>query len=843
MYPISVTGKTAFLEGQMQTATLTLEQGGGSPVAITNASILDMTIDRYSTAKGDLEIGCVSAAELTLELMNTAGEFDSVAWKNHEITVEITCGGVTVPMGTFIVDEAPKRQGKLTITALDRMILFDRYVDWTGYTFPMTAQSMVNAICTTCGVTLSTGCDLTTLPNYNYSISASPMVENLTWRQVLSWLCEIMGANAFMDWNGDLRLSWYAASGETFDDSVIISGEIAETGLTIPGVNIVIGGNEFLAGNAGNAITINGNMLIGANPQTIADNIYAAIGGLTYYPFTATVLPMSHLYPLDTITYVADATNHNAALTNVTFGLNYNTAFKGKGRVVADDDMADVGAFTSRQSAEINNINEAIEDTNNHFWADGDGIHVTYGTAVTGNNVLIDSDSLDIRDGTNVLATFGANTRIGEETGGHINLSSTGMEFLTDGGVSGGNIDMSSVTTESGNLRTAVISALAVNTNYTYSLRHIPVGPTVASPIVASVLFYPGGAAVVLSATILAPDTDVVGDGGNITARYISSNNQVRLKISDNTLAGERGDVVISGEYYVSNPKVQFGDRALATGANSFAANNGGASGIDSFAMGTDTIAAGQSQVAMGKYNVSDSTSKYALIIGNGISSSRSNAFTVDWDGDIEANRFQYYVASDFFATITAQAVLDFLNNTAVFQAGTNIITLLNASYYPRATIIASYSNAATSASAVCISMNTASTALWLWKPANGSWALYDSPALPNNASLLTSIATTEITSLTNGSPYAANGGCWYYKKGTRVHVHLAVTGLATNTSLALYTMPAGYRPISGSIIAGSAVSATSVCGCYINSSGVIYGFTARSNGVATFDLEYDAFA
>lgn len=60
-------------------------------------------------------------------------------------------------------------------------------------------------------------------------------------------------------------------------------------------------------------------------------------------------------------------------------------------------------------------------------------------------------------------------------------------------------------------------------------------------------------------------------------------------------------------------------------------------SGYSSHAGGYYTIAAGANQTAIGKYNVEDTTS--AFIIGNGTSeTSRSNAFSVDFDGNVKLN-------------------------------------------------------------------------------------------------------------------------------------------------------------------------------------------------------------
>lgn len=59
------------------------------------------------------------------------------------------------------------------------------------------------------------------------------------------------------------------------------------------------------------------------------------------------------------------------------------------------------------------------------------------------------------------------------------------------------------------------------------------------------------------------------------------------------------------------------------------------ASGSSSHAEGYKTIASGENQHVQGKYNIEDSSNTYAHIVGNGTSSSaRSNAHTLDWDGN-----------------------------------------------------------------------------------------------------------------------------------------------------------------------------------------------------------------
>lgn len=90
------------------------------------------------------------------------------------------------------------------------------------------------------------------------------------------------------------------------------------------------------------------------------------------------------------------------------------------------------------------------------------------------------------------------------------------------------------------------------------------------------------------------------------------------------------------------------GDYSHAEGYNNTAAGNyshvegthsyTNANAENAHAQNLYTIAASANQTAIGKYNKSDSANKYAFIIGNGTSSARSNALTVDWSGNVEAS-------------------------------------------------------------------------------------------------------------------------------------------------------------------------------------------------------------
>ena len=84
------------------------------------------------------------------------------------------------------------------------------------------------------------------------------------------------------------------------------------------------------------------------------------------------------------------------------------------------------------------------------------------------------------------------------------------------------------------------------------------------------------------------------------------------------------------------------GDTSVIEGHNTTASGsfshaecaNTTASGSSSHAEGNNTKASSHWQHVQGKYNVEDTAATYAHIVGNGNNSTRSNAHTLDWDGN-----------------------------------------------------------------------------------------------------------------------------------------------------------------------------------------------------------------
>lgn len=115
-------------------------------------------------------------------------------------------------------------------------------------------------------------------------------------------------------------------------------------------------------------------------------------------------------------------------------------------------------------------------------------------------------------------------------------------------------------------------------------------------------------------------------------------------------------------------------------------------------------------------------------------------------------------------------------------------------------------------------------------------------PERPKNvASLVKSTSEAITITPSTGSNYSGYGNSYYYKEGTKVHVHLGLQGLSTNwTGNSIITLPTGYRPRSQLAFVGVGGSVSAISTCLISPSGAVnvYGSTQYSS----VDCEYDVF-
>lgn len=385
-----------------------------------------LTIDRFCTASSFLEMGNVNAAACSFVL--TEPPVDITSWAvGDEIEVQIdpdnrstisTPSADVAKMGIFVIDSITERLGVYTIDCLDRMVYLDVEMDWTGFSTNYPIATVLSNIATQCGITLANS--ISGFPNASIGWYTNP---TMTCRQVVSAIAEVIGANAYMDWNGELRFGWYEPAKDSNNLYVQIGDNIAVSRYTAPRYyalkNYEIGSpDEPQTDVSGSDVTyrlIANPLVEGARDYINVDTIAAAItaarytavsGQPSYYQFNGgdyTVLPFPYIWPMD----ILGTSTADIPITHVTYKLNGNMILSSS----VEPRVPQANTFTSPQQTIINNMQEATEEINRHFfYANATGAHITTveNDPDSGNNVLIDSNGLYVREDTDVLAEFTA---------------------------------------------------------------------------------------------------------------------------------------------------------------------------------------------------------------------------------------------------------------------------------------------------------------------------------------------------------------------------------------------------------------------------------------------------
>lgn len=181
--------------------------------------------------------------------------------------------------------------------------------------------------------------------------------------------------------------------------------------------------------------------------------------------------------------------------------------------------------------------------------------------------------------------------------------------------------------------------------------------------------------------------------GSAQTAREIASGG---FSVSGNTITISQSVTLPETTYeilirYITSDVIAqaftFGSRGTGTAGMmsvSFGQNNV-AKEMFAMAFGLGLTVQSELQAVFGKYNKADSANKYALIVGNGTgtaTANRSNAMTVDWDGNLMAQVLQPVTPLGVAYGGTGQTKTEGTTTVTDIITASSGITISSASYY-----------------------------------------------------------------------------------------------------------------------------------------------------------------
>lgn len=342
--------------------------------------------------------------------------------------------------------------------------------------------------------------------------------------------------------------------------------------------------------------------------------------------------------------------------------------------VWTDNTETDTTAVLDNGLTDANaNAIDARKVATNYLAVDNTGIMVadmkdgeqTPSGILTGKNVFIDSESVQIRNGQNTLSSFGNNTVILGQLGKpRLELSSTSISGISEVGVKNFNIisgssEKEKTITKNGTFENTssetdkfsgsfTISdefyyfhniVATVNFNYTWDGQVYTTSLTlnIDDPVEdeTQTAWYIGEEEYLSSYSLNKEMRCTVQHNANMTFLYFDYSAQIKPQTT--SVSYQIGNdalysVVIETKTY-QNTSYTFGSRVINS-----------EHGANSFAIGEGLVASSDNQIAIGRYNNDDPEKNYAFMIGNGIYGEyRTNAFTVDWNGRTEMGDIEGY--------------------------------------------------------------------------------------------------------------------------------------------------------------------------------------------------------
>lgn len=476
---------------------------------ITSDRICDggLSIDRTAVSGSKLELGSAIAATLSLTLYNTDKKYDDVNFEGVEMKVSVAVdedSPTWVPLGVFIVDTPPRHLSTISISAMDRMVLFDKDASGFDYDTNSTVAEVIQACAKAAGVPLA-DTNMKNLPNYNVQVSKPETQSTITYRTLLQYCAALTGTFAYMNETGKLAFRWYdTTAGFAMTPANRYSSDIYEQDVTITGLTYTIKSQDSegketstvnVYGSADYAFDFTDNLLIAGNAarNQALTVVQSKIIPTTYRPYSAEILPAPWLFPGDAVTYLPvdkDDTTENrlfSIVTNMAYTLNGSTTIAGQGETAQSNSYASTSGLTAAQAQILQRVTDRVtqERTNREqailqlneqikgvkagkddLLIAGLGLYTTEETLSDGSTVYYYHDKQTLDD-SSIIYTF--------QSGGFAYTTNWngGNPTWTSGFDRNGNLIMNTISTyklEADDIQAGSITADKINTSYTTTI-------------------------------------------------------------------------------------------------------------------------------------------------------------------------------------------------------------------------------------------------------------------------------------------------------------------------------------------------------------------------------------
>ena len=336
--------------------------------------------------------------------------------------------------------------------------------------------------------------------------------------------------------------------------------------------------------------------------------------------------------------------------------------------VWTDNTETDTTAVLDNGLTDANtNAIDARKVATNYLAVDNTGIMIadmedgeqTPSGILTGKNVFIDSDSVEIREGQNTLSSFGSNSIVlGQRSKLRLELTTSSIKGISNQGVinfdiTGQNIDGDGTLNDSGVLVNQATDEDRENGILFKATFRPNLNLNNYDSLTGSINFIFNNNEETYNFSYDVPDSEpwaIVLPPEETISSSAHYKYGVDMLGSYYTFTfvdlGSQSDIIVDDtvSYNISITSTDYHDSSFSFGSRATSLLDDYSVGSNSCIIGEELVATSANQVAIGRYNYDNTerypnelNRRYAFMVGNGfLGAGRNNAFAVDWDGRVE---------------------------------------------------------------------------------------------------------------------------------------------------------------------------------------------------------------
>lgn len=287
------------------------------------------TYQESSTCGDTIQVGSTYANSLDFSLINKDGRFNTVNLQDATIVARVGLllpDGTWeyVPLGKFNIYDPGKKLSTISIRSLDNMYKLNTPFANVSITYPVDVATLMTAICTHCGVPITT--ELTTeLRALDITLSKIDPGD-MTCRDVAGYIGCLIGKNLRFNRLGTLESFWYSTNVDFVTNaSTRNTSDFNDFAVNITGVELQdSSGTTYWLGNDSLVASLDSNPLIQNSDiaQEVLTTVYNSLKSVSYRPYTVTYMGDPAIQAGDKVLHARESGNLTSVVMTSSFSFH-----------------------------------------------------------------------------------------------------------------------------------------------------------------------------------------------------------------------------------------------------------------------------------------------------------------------------------------------------------------------------------------------------------------------------------------------------------------------------------------------------------------------------------------